>query len=292
MDWLSAEKRILIHAGGQSRRLPAYAVAGKVSLPIPVFRWARGQRLSQDLLSLQLPLYERIMSQSPESLRTLIVSGDVYIHTDKPLQEIPEADVICYGLWVDSSLATRHGVFAARRDAPDELDKMIQKPSLNELERLSQSHFFLMDIGVWLLSDRAVQLLRDRSYGEDGGLQFYDLYSHFGLALGNNPSCEDREINGLTVKILPLEGGEFYHYDTTGEMISSTLAIQNKVYDQRLIMHKKIKPNPAVFTQNAMIDFDFGENNRNIWIENAQIGRGWRLSSGNVVTGAPWREAV
>jgi hypothetical protein len=112
MDWLSAEKRILIHAGGQSRRLPAYAVMGKISLPVPVFRWAWGQRLSQDLLNLQLPLYEKIMQQSPASLRTLVVSGDVYIHTDRPLQEIPEADVVCYGLWVDASLATRHGVFA------------------------------------------------------------------------------------------------------------------------------------------------------------------------------------
>ena len=117
-EWLSAEKRILIHAGGQSRRLPAYAVTGKISLPVPVFRWARGQRLSQDLLSLQLPLYEKIMQQSPASLHTLVVSGDVYIHTDKPLQEIPEADVVCYGLWVDASLASRHGVFAARRNTP------------------------------------------------------------------------------------------------------------------------------------------------------------------------------
>ena len=28
--WLSQEKRILIHAGGQSKRLPSYAVSGKV----------------------------------------------------------------------------------------------------------------------------------------------------------------------------------------------------------------------------------------------------------------------
>ena len=290
MDWLAAEKRILIHSGGQSRRLPSYAVSGKVSLPVPVFRWARGQRLSQDLLSLQLPLYEKIMKQSPNSLRTLIVSGDVYIDTEKPLQEIPEADVVCYGLWVDSSLATRHGVFAARRDTPDELDRMIQKPSLKELETLSHSHFFLMDIGVWLLSDRAVQLLRERSYDEDGSLQFYDLYSDFGLALGNHPSNVDKEINGLTVKILPLNGGEFYHYGTTSEMISSTLAIQNKVYDQRLIMHRKIKPNPAIFTQNAIVDLNFNENNRNIWIENAHIGGGWCISTDNVITGVPENE--
>ena len=56
--WLSQEKRILVHAGGQSRRLPAYAASGKTSIPIPVFRWIRGQRIDQTLLDLQLPLYE------------------------------------------------------------------------------------------------------------------------------------------------------------------------------------------------------------------------------------------
>jgi galactokinase/mevalonate kinase-like predicted kinase len=286
-EWLSDEKRILVHAGGQSRRLPAYAVTGKISLPVPVFRWARGQRLSQDLLSLQLPLYEKIMKMAPESLRTLIVSGDVYIHAGEPLQEIPKADVVCYGLWVDSSLATRHGVFAARRDAPDVLDRMLQKPSLEELEGLSRSHFVLMDIGLWLLSDRAVNLLRERSYDSNGDLQFYDLYGDFGLCLGTNPSKQDGEVNGLSVKILPLNGGEFYHFGTSREMISSTLALQNRVYDQRLIMHRKIKPNPAIFTQNSRIGIGFNESHRNIWIENSHVGSGWRLSSDHVITGVP-----
>jgi len=69
------EKRILLHAGGQSRRLPGYAPSGKILTPIPVFRWARGQKLGQNLLSLQLPLYEKIMERAPERLRTLIASG-------------------------------------------------------------------------------------------------------------------------------------------------------------------------------------------------------------------------
>ncbi len=285
--WLSREKRILIHAGGQSRRLPAYAVSGKIGLPVPVFRWARGQRLNQDLLSLQLPLYEKIMQLAPDSLRTFIASGDVYIRTDEALQEIPEADVVCYGLWVDSSLATRHGVFAARRETPDVLDRVMQKPSLQELESLSQSHFVLMDIGLWLLSDKAVRLLRQRSYNDNKDLSFYDLYSDFGLALGENPAKKDTDINRLSVKILPLAGGEFYHYGTSREIISSTLALQNKVYDQRLIMHRKIKPNPAIFTQNSDIRIAFTEKNRNIWIENSYIGSGWSVSSDNVITGVP-----
>ena len=36
--WLAGEKRILLHAGGQSRRLPGYAPSGKVLTPIPIFR--------------------------------------------------------------------------------------------------------------------------------------------------------------------------------------------------------------------------------------------------------------
>ena len=105
-EWLAREKRILLHAGGQSRRLPGYAPSGKILTPIPVFRWARGQKLSQNLLSLQLPLYEEIMRKAPDSLHTLIASGDVYLRNSEPLQEIPEADVVCYGLWVDPALAT------------------------------------------------------------------------------------------------------------------------------------------------------------------------------------------
>ena len=110
-EWLSSEKRLLLHAGGQSRRLPAYAPSGKILTPIPVFRWERGQRLSQDLLSLQIPLYQKIMDEAPDTLRTLIVSGDVYIRATQPLQPIPEADVVCYGLWLDAEIAKDHGVF-------------------------------------------------------------------------------------------------------------------------------------------------------------------------------------
>ena len=170
---------------------------------MPVFRWARGQKLSQNLLSLQLPLYEQIMDMAPDSFHTLVVSGDVYIRTTEPLQNapIPEADVVCYGLWVDPSLASHHGVFLSRRESPETLDYMLQKPSKEILSSLAASHFFLMDIGVWLLSDRAVRLLADRSRGENGELHAYDLYGEFGLALGANPQIRDEELNSLSVAV-------------------------------------------------------------------------------------------
>ena len=290
-EWLAKEKRILLHAGGQSRRLPGYAPSGKVLTPIPVFRWGKGQRLSQNLLSLQLPLYEQMMEKAPASLHTLIASGDVYIRADKPLQKIPEADVVCYGLWVDPNLAKNHGVFVSSRSNPDKLDFMLQKPSVEELGNLMKTHLFLMDIGIWLLSDRAVELLVNRSY-KDGELSFYDMYSEFGLALGENPRVVDEELNKLSVAILPLPGGEFYHYGTSRELISSTLNVQNRIIDQRQIMHHKVKPHPAMFVQNADIHYKLTSDNSEIWIENSYVGKQWMLHRQNIVTGVPVNDWV
>ena len=280
-------KKIIIHAGGESRRLPSYSTSGKILTPIPVFRWKKGQSISQNLLSLQLPLYESIMEKAPHNVNTLIASGDVFIRTDEQLQDVPEADVICYGVWVDSSIARNHGVFASRRDNTNELDFMLQKPSLERISELSKTHVYMMDIGLWLLSDRAIEVLKRHSKDEDGNLRYYDLYSDFGRALGKNPEIIDEEINSLTVKIIQLEGGEFYHYGTSRELLSSTLSVQNIVNDQNKIFHYKVKPHPAIFTQNCLTEITFTSNNSDVWIENSHVNKRWTISSRNIITGVP-----
>ena len=294
-NWLAGQKRIILHAGGQSRRLPSYAPSGKILTPVPVFRWERGQSITQTLLDLQLPLYERIMDAAPANVHTMIVSGDVYIRAAAQLLPVPEADVVCYGLWLDSSIAKDHGVFYSTHSAPSILDRMLQKPSVDTLNSLLQTGYYLTDIGVWLLSDRAVELLRRRSRDAEGALREYDLYSDFGCALGTNPGVADPELSQLKVAIVPLPGGEFYHYGTGREMISSTLAVQNIVNDQREIMHRDRKPHPSIFVQNSKAGIRFTSANTNIWIENSCIGAGWQLTSDHILTGIPendWQLAL
>ena len=290
-EWLSSEKRILLHAGGQSRRLPSYAPSGKILTPIPVFRWERGQRLSQDLMSLQLPLYEQMMNMAPKGLNTMIVSGDVLIRTNQPLGPVPQADVVVYGLWLDASVAKNHGVFVSDRRTPQVLKQMLQKPSVEELHQLQKNHYYLTDIGVWILSDRAIRLLMNRCVEGDASansqIKYYDLYSDFGRSLGTEPLIDDAEIKSLSVAVVPLAGGEFYHFGTSREMISSTVILQNLVSDQRQIMHHDLKPHPSIFVQNALLDVSFSAENQNIWIENSQIGKRWKLTSENIVTGVP-----
>ena len=301
-EWLAKEKRILVHAGGQSKRLPSYAVSGKVLMPLPVFRWERGQKLSQNLLSVQLPLYEKMMQMAPDNIHTMIVSGDVLIRATQPLQAIPQADVVCYGLWLDASVAKNHGVFVSDRRSPSVLKQMLQKPSVKTLSELQKDHFYLTDIGVWMLSDKAVRLLMERSIVGNpienmetwmscryspSDFKEYDLYSEFGCALGTDPSIPDSELSELSVAIVPLSGGEFYHFGTSKEMISSTLRLQNLVNDQREIMHLDRKPHPSIFVQNAVTKIPFTEENSNIWVENSYIGEKWHLTHDHVITGVP-----
>ena len=288
-EWLAQEKRILLHAGGQSRRLPMYAPSGKVLTPIPVFRWQRGQRVDQTLLDLQMPLYEKILAKSPEGLRTLIASGDVYIRATEELQEIPDVDVVCYGMWADPVLASHHGVFVIDRNAPDRLDFMLQKPSTTVQAKLMQTHYTLMDIGVWILSDRAVKaLFKKAPVGADGSLtKAYDLYSEFGCGLGEHPSLPDADLEGLSVAILPLPGGEFYHFGTTPELLTSTEAIQNRVKDQRFIIQKAVKRHSSVFTQNLSIINKATESNEYVWMENSHLGKDFYFTTRNVITGIP-----
>ena len=290
--WLEKEKRVIIHAGGQSRRLPAYASISKSLLPMPVFRWSRGQDLNQRLIHLQTPLLDRILRNAPSDLNTLVASGDTLIFSGKNLPEIPPADIVCFGLWLNPEKATHHGVFFAGHENPEQLQFMLQKPSIVRIQELVQQYYFLMDIGIWLMNPKAVHLLMKNSGWKNSAYtnkipDEYDMYHAFGTALGLTPERTEPEINELKVALVNLEGGEFYHLGNTSELVSSNLNIQNRITDQREIWHKNIKPHPSIFVLNANIKNNFNHEHRNIWIENSHVPDSWELCQNHCITGIP-----
>lgn len=52
-------------------------------------------------------------------------------------------------------------------------------------------------------------------------------------------------------------------------------------------MHRKVKPNPAIFIQNSLTRTSLSADNANLWIENSYIGEGWKLGSRQIITGVP-----
>jgi galactokinase/mevalonate kinase-like predicted kinase len=84
-----------------------------------------------------------------------------------------------------------------------------------------------------------------------------------------------------------LEGGEFYHLGNSSELITSNLAIQNRITDQREIWHRQIKPHPSIFVLNAECQSQLKAHHHNLWIENSSIPVDWELTHSHVLTHIP-----
>lgn len=285
--WVKSVSGLILHAGGQSRRLPAYAAEGKAMIPVPVYRWSLGQRIDQTLLDLQAPVLERLLSAGGDAPRWLVASGDVLVTSDRLPSQLPDADVVCIGVWGEPEQATRHGVFFTPRSNTSELAFMLQKPDLDAIRQHSHDHYFLLDVGIWLLSPRAVRVLLGKSMDGDQ-VKDFDLYGEFGPSLGTSPHRKDDTVNPLTAAVVPLEDGQFYHFGNGVDLIGSCLRLQNKVIDQRRLSTVNIKPHPSMFVQNTRLGKTvLASGQANIWIENSAVPDGWQLDGDNIVTGIP-----
>jgi galactokinase/mevalonate kinase-like predicted kinase len=296
-EWLRDSRKLLVHGSGESRRLPAYAVVGKPLVPMPVFRHLPGQRLDQTLLDLQLQVYEQLYRHASPSYRVLVSCGDVLLRCPHWLPAYPEADVLIFGLTASPEEASHHGVMISSPGAPTRLDFFLQKPSVGKLQQIGASRRFYLDTGVWLLSERAVQVLmrkcgwnpRRQAFG-GGRPGYYDLFAAFGPALGVTPALRDAEVNALTAAVLPLPDARFYHFGTSRSLLASVSQMQSPAADQRTFGHASLDGYAEPVLLHADVHCALGSENRHIWIENASIPADWTLSRHHVLTNIPPNE--
>jgi galactokinase/mevalonate kinase-like predicted kinase len=291
--WLRQSRKLILHAGGLSRRLPAYVPVGKLLMPLPVLRWSRGQRLNQSLLDLQLADYQRVLAHAGPVTAALITSGDVLLRFARELPTFPDVDVLGLGMWVAPEKAKHFGVFFSPRSRPTELAFFLQKPPAPKIRELAENYLCLVDTGMWLLSERALGVLMERcgwqtSRFDGGHARRYELYAEFGLALGQSPSVQDAEVNALTCAVVPLPEAEFYHFGTNAQMIESIAALQNLVLDESKVGRTGASLQPDPVTQNSHFDVTLRrESNHTLWVENSVVPSGWQLASQHVLTGVP-----
>ncbi len=293
--WLEQSGKLIIHGGGESRRLPPYAAPGKLFIPMPVFRWALGQRLDQTLLDLAEPTLQGLAQASSASARVMVASGDVLVRLEGELPSIPDADVVFFGLWVKPEEAQNFGVMFCDRSHPEKLVTFLQKPTPDTIRGKSRDHAFLIDVGIWLLSERAVDCLMKKS-GWDAGRQAfshavpdtYDLYGSWALNLGSEPVEHDPEVGNLTTAVVPLPHANFYHFGTCGDMMQSIYELQNLEADQTKLGAVPTLAQPRQFVQNCIFRAPLRrEENHSLWAENSHIPDTWKIAAQNILTGVP-----
>ena len=136
-DWAAIERilrelRILIlHAGGDSRRVPAYGPCGKIFSPVP---GESNGGVITTLFDRLYPIFRDMPPGAEGAGQVIVAAGDALILFDSSAVRFDRPGMVALGAYATPEAASRHGVFCVGPDSGVRL--FLQKPSPAEQERL------------------------------------------------------------------------------------------------------------------------------------------------------------
>ncbi|RPJ80617.1 MAG: hypothetical protein EHM18_18235 [Acidobacteria bacterium] len=320
--WLAALRRLrilVIHAGGDSRRLPAYAPCGKVFIPVP---GDSDRAVTTTLFDRQLPVY-LALPPNPRPGQVVITSGDVLLNFDPALVSFKDG-ITGLGCPASPAEAARHGVYC--QGPGGRVRSYLQKPDITEqgaqgaIDRYGRS---ILDIGVMSLDAETITHilgLFDLSASKDGGLGWsrnwaetlarhgVDFYREICCAMGTEVSLDayrrsarragsdlDDTLLGCLYQVLShvpfhvqvLRQCSFLHFGTTKQIIESGAELLRR---DRGVSHLN-----TCLSINNQVEEGGGLLGSNAWVESCRIaaplnlaGQQCRGRAGRCRTAGAW----
>ncbi|MFB3905135.1 MAG: L-fucokinase [Acidobacteriota bacterium] len=310
--WLATLRKLrilVIHAGGDSRRLPAYAPCGKVFIPVP---GDSDRAVTTTLFDRQLPVY-LALPPNPRPGQVVVASGDVLLSFDPLLVAFKEG-VTGLGCPAAPEEAARHGVYCLGPGG--RVRSYLQKPDIAEqgaqgaVDRYGRS---ILDIGVMSLdAETAVEILGlfDVHLARDGalcwssnwadtfsrhGLDFYreiccamgtevslDTYRRSAYGAGSSLSetllsCLYQALSRVPFHVQVLRQCSFLHFGTTAQVIESGAELLRR---DRGVSHL----NTCLSINNQIVEGG-GLLGSNAWVESCRIAAPVNLGGQNVIAG-------
>jgi galactokinase/mevalonate kinase-like predicted kinase len=316
---LSQLRVMIVHAGGDSKRLPAYGPCGKIFVPVP---GRCDTAVGMTLFDRQLPTYLDLPPAPEGQGQVVITAGDVLLSFDPAEVDFSAPGMTGLGCLAPPEQASRHGVYAADRTGRVQL--FLQKPDPAEqvdreaVDRYGQS---ILDIGVIHFdAPTAVRLMQSVGVGPVGdgrlgwggemgaaiegeGLDFYreiccalgeqaGSAHHIASARGSGSGWSDALLGRLFeslkpvdfhVRVLPRCG--FLHFGTTRQIISSGRDLLrmdrgSAQLETCLSMNNDVPPDE---------DWLIGTQ---AWVEGCRLRAPLTMAGRNVVVGADVEQAV
>jgi galactokinase/mevalonate kinase-like predicted kinase len=317
-DLLRRLRILIIHAGGDSRRLPAYGTCGKVFIPLP---GSSDSALGATLFDRQLPVYLGLPPLAAGSGQIVIAAGDVLLGFDPAEVSFASEGITGLGCRATPEQASSHGVYCAGHDG--HVRQFLQKPSPAEQHRrgaLSDFDQAVLDIGVINFdAPTALELLelcqvRPAAQGELGwggpiaeqiqqhGLDFYreiccalgsdaDLESYRVSVRGAGSAWSDaalaqvfRAMSPVPCRVQVLRHCDFLHFGTTRQIITSG--------QQLLRREDGFASAQTVLSINNRLAESASLRASDAWVEGCSIEERLTLSGGNVVVGVDVRQPL
>ena len=308
--WDSTLRRLrimVIHAGGDSRRLPAYGPCGKIFIPLP----SNSQTPpAPTLFDTILPSFLALPPGRPGAGQLLVVSGDVLLQFDASKVRLDPPGLVALACLDTPEHSSKHGVFVSDGDA---VRYYLQKPSPTEQAAagaITPQGLSALDIGVMSFDAAATLLILKASEVitlPGGRLDWspamrtrmftlgMDLYREVCCAPGREATREhylktarasgsawdkatlDHMFNTLRpmpfhVQIVP--HCSFLHFGTTKQLISSGLAMESRPTSSGTIL-----------SLNNRITGHGSINGAQSWVEGCRIAAPLTLAGHNVLVG-------
>jgi galactokinase/mevalonate kinase-like predicted kinase len=302
---------LIIHAGGDSRRLPVYSSCGKIFFPVP------GESdccLPLTLFDRQLPTYLKLPAAEPGAGQVVITSGDVLLEFEPEQVRFAKNGLTGLGCYASVEEAKNHGIFC--RGEGNQVRIFLQKPSPAEQQEAGAIDPYgrvILDIGVMnFAADTAAMLLKifGIQVNSEGRLELagkmskalfkygLDFYREICCGMGSEAnsaqyiksvkqsgSLWDSALLGRLFESLcsiPFDANvlprcEFLHFGTSKQVISS-----GNILMQRDIGSTSL--NTCLSINNEIIE-DGEVVGTNAWVEGCKINSRLTLGGDNVVVG-------
>lgn len=285
---LSRLRVLIIHAGGDSRRLPAYGPCGKIFLPVP---GESDGELGRTLFDLLAPAFMDLPAGAPGQGQVVVTAGDALIRIDMSAVRLDRPGITGVGSWASPEEAARHGVYCAGSDGRVRL--YLQKPPVEEQRTsgaISGEGRTILDAGVMsfdgaaaaalmrafpdteMMLKRGVDLYREVccALGEEGTLEHY---IHSAQGSGSDWTRDELAAAYPALSGIPFWAEvsprcEFLHFGSTKQLIESGVELSGG--ESLLIMNSIV---------NAQVS---GEQ---IWVEGCRIDAPVKLGGRNVLVG-------
>ncbi len=294
---------LLVHAGGDSRRLPAYGPCGKIFVPLPGFLQSA---LPPALFDRLMPALLDLPAGAPGRGQIIVAAGDALMHWDSSGLDFSHSGITMLGCRATPEEASRHGVLCLGKD--NSVTRFLQKPSRLEQERagaLMPSGEAVLDIGVMSMdAAAAAALLSIFNNGDDAAAEEWaghgglDLYREICCALGSSATLEHYVASARAggsswpdaglAKLYPglhevaahayvLPRCRFLHFGSARQLAPSGMAALER--DQG------IGPADSLILVNNVIDNAGSVSGLDSWVEGCRIQAPLDLAERNVVVG-------
>jgi fucokinase len=183
---------LIVHAGGDSRRLPAYSPCGKIFVPLP---GATTPGPTPTIFDRLVPAFLALPGTAHGAGQVVVASGDALLLFDSAGTSLSGEGITALGARVSPEEAARHGVFCPNADGT--VRCYLQKPAVGEQAKagaIDAAGLSVLDIGVMSMDAAAASRLL-RTFGTAVARsviasQGIDLYREICCALGTDATFE------------------------------------------------------------------------------------------------------